>query len=236
MEVATITWKGRFGPVDLVRDPSTFAPSTISQLLADAMDVRAGETVIDVGSGTGILGIIAAKLGAARVLATDRSPHADQVGKLNALRLGVADRVEFFLGNLFDSLPSGLRADVIVGDVSGIPDELAAESGWFPDGSGGGPTGIELPVQMLRDAVARLRRGGRVLLPTGSLQDETTLLDTARSIYRRVEQVAERHIPLPARLAESDVMDRLTSSGVARLISRGSRKVWEARIWRLSGA
>ena len=59
---------------------------------------------------------------------------------------------------------------VIIGDVSGIPDALADASGWFPSRRGGGPRGSELPIRMLHAAKERLRAGGRLLLPTGSLQ------------------------------------------------------------------
>ena len=233
--VGHFQWKGRLGPLDLILGEHTFAPTTISTLVAEAMDVGDGDVVIDVGTGTGILAIIAAKLGASRVLAVDNSPGVEEVGRANAEAHGVADRIEFHYGDLFDPLDEGVEADVIIGDVSGVPDSLAEVSGWFPDGIGGGPRGSELPIRMLREAVQRLRPGGRVFLPTGSLQDESAILDAARSLYGRVARLAERMIPLPSMLADSETLKGLISDGIVQLVPKGSRFLWETRVWRLSG-
>ena len=45
---------------------------------------------------------------------------------------------------------AGEGANVVIADVSGIPDAVAQVTGWFPDGKGGGRTGAELPVEMRR--------------------------------------------------------------------------------------
>jgi methylase of polypeptide subunit release factors len=235
MAAGIFQWKGRLGPLDLILGETTFAPTTISTLVADAMDVSEGDVVIDVGTGTGVLAIIAAKLGASRVLAVDNSPEVEDVGRANAEAHGVSDRIEFHQGDLFDPIDEGIEADVIIGDVSGVPDSLAAVSGWFPTGVGGGPRGSELPIRMLREAVRRLRPGGRVFLPTGSLQDETAILEAARTVYSKVASLKEKMIPLPSLIAESETLKSLIADGIVHLVPKGSRFLWESRVWRLSG-
>jgi SAM-dependent methyltransferase len=231
MTATTFRWTGRCGPLELELSETTFAPSTISTLLADALEVRAGDEVIDMGCGSGVLSIVAAKLGAGRVSGVDAAPDVVEVASRNAARHGVDGVTTFYRGDLFDPLPPDLRADVIIGDVSGIPDPLAAASGWFPDRRGGGPSGAELPIRMLEAARDRLREGGRLLLPTGSLQDEGAILRTARSLYARITKLAERQIPLPGSLAEAPAVIELIKRQIVRLRSRGSRHVWTARVW-----
>jgi SAM-dependent methyltransferase len=227
----TITWKGRLGPLELQASDHTFQPSTISTLVAKVLDVKEGDVVIDVGCGTGILGIIAAKLGAGKVYGVDASPDVVAVAGANAATHGVADRMEFFQGDLFDPLPDGVKADVIIGDVSGIPDALAAESGWFPSKTGGGPRGSELPVRMLAEARRWLNEGGRLFLPTGTLQDENAILEAARAAFGTLKKLVDRMIPLAPPLAESESLHDLVDSEVVRVTPRGSRYVWEARVW-----
>ena len=228
-------WRGRCGPMNLFVSDTTFAPSTVSSLLADEITIEKNESVIDVGCGSGILSIIAAKLGASQVFATDNSPGVVEVGSRNAESNLVDNIVSFYSGDLFGSLPSELRADVIIGDVSGIPDTLAGFSGWFPSGRGGGPRGSELPVRMLQDAARRLTKRGRIYLPTGSLQDEQAILNTVHSLFNSARLLSERRVPLPAKFARSRVVADLVRDGVISVSSRGSRKFWEARIWEVSG-
>lgn len=231
MNTETIRWKGRFGPFDLKVGPATFRPSTISVLMAEAMEVDEDSTVIDVGCGTGILSIVAAKLGARRVFGVDAAEGTVEVATENARSQGVDDRTTFFQGNVFEPLPEGIEADLVIGDISGIPDELASASGWFPSGLSGGPTGAELPLRMLEEAKAFLRKGGRLLLPTGTLQDERTILERARSAFGTIRQLAERAIPLPSSLAEHPVMIGLLREKLIDVTQRGSRYLWTARVW-----
>jgi ribosomal protein L11 methyltransferase len=56
----------------------------------------AGLTVVDYGCGSGILGVAAARLGAARVICVDNDPQALGATRENAVRNGVAGRVECF--------------------------------------------------------------------------------------------------------------------------------------------
>ncbi|HEY5578177.1 MAG TPA: 50S ribosomal protein L11 methyltransferase, partial [Acidimicrobiia bacterium] len=94
-------WKGRCGPLDLVMSEHTFQPSTVSLLVADALEVKETDTVVDAGCGSGILSIVAAKLGAKRVIGIDAVPDVVAVATENARRHGVDDVTSFYQGDLF---------------------------------------------------------------------------------------------------------------------------------------
>src|SRR3990170_2096091 len=64
--------------------PRVYAPAEDSFLLADAIDAKPGETVLDMGTGTGILGLIAAK-NAKHVIAVDISDGALRCAEGNAV-------------------------------------------------------------------------------------------------------------------------------------------------------
>ncbi len=226
------TWDGPAGPFSIHLEEGVFVPSSTSRELANGLIINPGEDVIDVGSGSGVLSFVAARLGAARVYGTEVNERAVACAQRNAEALGLADRVEFRLGSLFEPL-EGVTADVVIGDVSGIPDEIAAMSGWFPGGFSGGPTGAEVPVAMLEAARVHLRPGGRLYLPTGSIQDEGAVLRAARAIFGegRIRQLRERLFPLPGKVAEAAVVRRLMDSGVVSLIRKGSRLLWQLRVW-----
>lgn len=233
MQTETILWKGRCGPFELEVGPDTFRPSTISMLLAEAMEIEHRSIVIDAGCGSGVLSIIAAKLGAGMVFGVDAAEGTIEVATANAAAQGVGDRIQFFEGDMFDALPEGEMADVVIGDVSGIPDDLARVSGWFPSGLAGGPTGAELPIRMLEAAKCLLHKGGKLLLPTGSLQDESSIMEKARSVFGSIRMLTERHIPLPSALAGQPAVIRLIKDRVIQLTERGSRHLWTARIWEI---
>jgi SAM-dependent methyltransferase len=200
--------------------------------VAEGLRVEPGDTVIDIGCGSGVLAIVAALLGAGRVYGTEVNEEAVGYARRNAEALGVADRVEIHHGSLFEPL-GDLKADVVIGDVAGIPDAIAVETGWYPGGYSGGPTGAEVPVAMLQATRGHLLPGGRLYLPTGSIQDEGAVLRAARAIFgeSRMCQLRERLFPLPTRVSDSQVMRKLMDSGVVSLIRKGSRMLWALRVW-----
>jgi methylase of polypeptide subunit release factors len=161
------------------------------------MVIEEGAVVVDAGCGSGVLSIVAAKLGARMVYGVDAASKTVAIATANASAQGVSDRTAFYEGDMFGPIPDGVEADVVIGDVSGIPDDLATVSGWFPSGLSGGPSGAELPMRMLDEAKRILRRGGKLLLPTGTLQDENSILDKARSLFGSIRQLSERSIPRP---------------------------------------
>jgi precorrin-6B methylase 2 len=230
-----VQWKGREGPFPVMVDERVFAPTHTSIEIAAGMTVQQGDTVIDVGCGSGVLSFVAAKLGAGRLYATEINPRAVEVARANAERLGFAAIMEVHQGSLFDPL-KGIEANVVIGDVSGIPDDIAEISDWFPGGYSGGPTGAEIPVAMLEAAPEHLLPGGRLYLPTGTIQDEGTVLRAARRLFgeERVRKLRDRMMPLPGRIGDSVVAKRLMASGVVRFIRRGSRLLWKLTIWEVT--
>jgi cyclopropane fatty-acyl-phospholipid synthase-like methyltransferase len=225
-------WRGREGPFHLQLGPGVFSPTTTSRTLADALEISPGDTVIDVGCGSGVLALVAAKLGAAKVYGVDLSHRAVEAARDNARRLGLDDRCEFRAGDLLDPVRD-VHADVLIGDVSGIPDAIAAESGWFDDVPAGGPTGAELPAKFLRSIGDTLKWGGRLYLPTGTIQHEQAILDAAHEVFGdHMQPVLEREFPLPDLVARSKAVARMMKEGLVSFRQRGSRWLWQLRIWR----
>ncbi|WP_268012525.1 50S ribosomal protein L11 methyltransferase [Aeromonas veronii] len=83
----------------------------------DGLDLT-GKTVVDFGCGSGILGIAALKLGAARVIGIDIDPQAIQASRDNAARNGVADQIELYLPA---DQPKDVEADVVVANILAGP-------------------------------------------------------------------------------------------------------------------
>ena len=77
--------------------------------------VDAGKRVIDVGTGSGILAIGAAMLGAEEVLAIDIDPDAVRVARENARINGVAERILVQEGNLLDRVEE--TCDICVANI-----------------------------------------------------------------------------------------------------------------------
>lgn len=232
MAVTEIEWKGRGGPFPLTLGPGVFSPTHTSRALADAIEIEPGDTVIDVGCGSGVLAFVAARLGAARVIGCDLSERAVAAARENAARLGLLDVCEFRQGDLLEPVRDE-RATVLIGDVSGIPDEIAAETGWFDDVPAGGPTGAELPAKFLGSIGETLVPGGRLYLPTGTIQDEGSILAAARRVFGdRMEAISQREFPLPDLVGKSQAVARMMKEGLLDLHRRGSRVLWRLRIWR----
>jgi len=97
----------------------------------------AGRTGLDMGSGTGVLAIVAAKCGAAHVDAVDIDDWADENCRENVAANGVADRVEPMLGDVgriagrrYDFILANINRNVLVADMPAYAAALDA-GGWL---------------------------------------------------------------------------------------------------------
>ncbi|ACV63959.1 ribosomal protein L11 methyltransferase [Desulfofarcimen acetoxidans DSM 771] len=95
--------------------------------------LRPGDRVIDVGTGSGILAVTAAKLGAGSVRAVDNDPVAVRVALENAELNGVTDKVEVLESDLLAMLAQGAApADLLAANIiADVIIKLAADAARF---------------------------------------------------------------------------------------------------------
>ncbi|MEI2355984.1 50S ribosomal protein L11 methyltransferase [Mesobacillus zeae] len=90
-------------------------PTTVMCIQALERSVRQGDRVVDVGTGSGVLSIAAAKLGASKVEALDLDEVAVNVARLN-IKLNKAQNVTTVRqNNLLDGVEDG--ADIVVANI-----------------------------------------------------------------------------------------------------------------------
>jgi len=105
-------------------------PSTQLCLAAIEDYLRPGDEVIDLGCGSGILSIAAARLGARRIRALDIDPQAVSITRENAARNGVAQAINASAGSLDDLLEAcAPSADLLVANILAPVLETMARQG-----------------------------------------------------------------------------------------------------------
>jgi len=176
--------------------PGVYGPHRDSELIAKvvAEEVRPGDRVLDVCTGSGYLALTAARAGAGHVAATDVSRRAILSVRLNARLRGLA--VEARRGNLLE--PAGHRYfDLIVANPPYVPsvDADAPVRGASRAWEGGG-NGRRLLTPLLRDAPHRLLPGGRLLIVHSSLCGLEETLSTLEEAGLTAEIVATESAPL----------------------------------------
>ena len=148
--------------------PDVYEPAEDTFLLADNLDVNSGERVLELGTGCGLLAILAAKAGA-RVVATDINPAVVECARANAAAHGVADHIDFRLGDLFEPV-AGERFDLVIFNPPYLPTEPEEaldeplNRAWEA-----GPDGRRIIDRFLCELPNHLTPNGRVLFVQSSL-------------------------------------------------------------------
>jgi HemK-related putative methylase len=185
--------------VELEAYPGVFMPSANGLFYARPIRIARGERVIDIGTGSGVLAIAAAKCGA-RVCATDTDPRAVAAAERNAALNGV--EIEVRGGDLFGDYAGPF--DVI---LANLPNEIVAPSHrrhLRPEDVrtfAGGEAGNEHLIALLDSASAFMSPRSRLFLGVHSLTDyHATLRSAIRRYTTRLLDLEE----LPAKAFVTD--------------------------------
>ena len=146
--------------------PRFFISSERFAEFIDGLDLS-GKSVIDVGTGSGILALAAARAGAATVIAADINPHAAMSAAENARANGLGDRVRGVASNLLAAFAPRPLFDVILSSPpkhAGEPRDLA-DRGWHA-----GPAYRDVAA-LFDQARERLKPGGRIYVMVSSDSD-----------------------------------------------------------------
>lgn len=209
------------GAVGLRIPPGVHVPPSSTIELARLLDVRPGERVLELGCGTGLLAIAAAKLGAGRVVAVDLDGRALDAAFKNTERNGLSDRIELRAGSWYEAVRDGERFDVIIATPPQTP-------GPRPFGTRyGGADGAKHLLAVVDGAPAHLDpQRGRLWMVAISIANIPKLLAQLRERFKRVDIVSESQRPFTSR--EYNELDEGLFAYLESLRARGMSDFHEA--------
>jgi release factor glutamine methyltransferase len=172
-----LTGRVEFYGLEFEVTPEVLIPRPDTETLVELALARRPATVVDVGTGSGCIAVsLAVHLPDAAICAIEISPAALAVAQRNAERHGVAGRVRFMVGDVFNPRPSPV--DLV---VSNPPYISTSECASLPTSVrnheprlalDGGPNGLEVVRQLLMQAPAVLNPDGGLLIEIGADQGE----------------------------------------------------------------
>jgi release factor glutamine methyltransferase len=130
--------------------------------------------VMDMGTGSGAIGIILAKKTTCELFCVDVSPDALCIAKQNAAHLGIKNNISFVCSNLFEGIKEDSKFDLILANLPYISqqewDDLAEDVKAFEPRSAlyGGEDGVEIYARFVAGLPYYLKKNGHVLCEIGS--------------------------------------------------------------------
>ncbi len=178
----------KFFDLDLKLSNEVYVPREDTYLLVEATrdEVDREDEVLDMGTGTGILALIAAK-DCEKVVGVDVDKKALELAKENARRNDI-ENVEFVQSDLFEEVDG--KFDLVVFNPPYLPGEVREENfqgseQWF-----GGETGREVIGRFSEELDDHLSGDGRALVMVSSLTgfEETREMFTERGFTVTVKE------------------------------------------------
>lgn len=173
-------------------DENVYEPSEDTFLFCDNMNVLQEDTVLDLGTGCGALGIVAA-MTVEFVLAIDVNPHAVRCAKLNAVQNGVSNRMAFMRSDLFSALGNSAKFTLILFNAPYLPVTEGGNNSWVDLSWNGGASGRFVIDRFIVDVQNHLTANGRVLLMQSNLagvEETFRRFDDCGMTARKVAEIA----------------------------------------------
>jgi release factor glutamine methyltransferase len=170
-------WTGVYEPAD-----DTF-------LLCKHLEIQPGESMLELGTGSGLVSIVAAKAGA-QVVATDQSSLAVQNAKQNVILHKLQNQIEVRQGYLFDPLIPKETFSLIVFNPPYLPgsiQDLDYDPAWTS-----GTDGRLVTDMFLIQCAQFLEDRGRVLLIQSSLSNPKKTYQILKDQFQKVRVKAQK--------------------------------------------
>jgi len=182
-----------YNDLRLLISRNVYEPAEDTFLAADNLIVTKNDRVLDMGTGCGILAVLAAKR-AKHVVAVDINPHAVRCARINAEANKLADKIDIRRGDLFQPIRKNEKFSLIMFNAPYLPSIPTEALSWQSRAWAGGPTGRKLIDRFIDEAPRYLERKGRILLLQSSLAnvDDTLRMFQALGFESRV--VADKKV------------------------------------------
>lgn len=154
-----------------------YDPAEDTYLLLDAIDIKKNDSVLEIGTGCGIIALECARIGA-NVICTDINPIAVELVKKNYMmnQSLLNGNFDIRLGDLFSPLLSSETFDVIIFNPPYLPikkDEHVG--GWYDVALNGGKFGLDVTKRFIEGLSKFLKKNGKAYFIFSSLSDKKKL-------------------------------------------------------------
>src|SRR3989338_8309603 len=161
--VKTAPYKVTILKKEFIVYPNVFSPKYFNdtELFAENLPVKKGEELLEIGSGTGVISIIAVYRGAKKVLAIDINPDAVSNTQANIALHQMKENIEVRQGDLFKPLKTEEKFDTIFWNTPfGFieAENISALEKAVYD------SGYQSTERFIKEAPFHLKKGGRVLI------------------------------------------------------------------------
>jgi methylase of polypeptide subunit release factors len=176
--------------------PEVYAPGFFSDSMWFAEKLSTlvrHRSVLEIGTGTGLIAISAVRNGATRCVATDINPHALKNAILNVQDAGLGGQIDVRGGNVYEKIDDDERFDIIFWAHPFNWTRKKIKSPLRLSGMDYRYKGLEAYVE---GAKQHVERNGRILLGTGDSADVVRLIRFALKNRFDVRVLCEEEIPL----------------------------------------
>ena len=175
-------------------DELVYEPAEDTFLIAENLKVNEDDVVLDMGTGCGILAVLAAEK-ARSVVAVDINPYAIECAVNNSEITRENGVMEFRCGDLFQPIKSNEQFTLILFNSPYLPSDPDEEKSWIGKAWAGGPNGRRVIDRFIMDAPNFLAAGGRIQLVQSSLSDVNRTLKMFSDMNLRAMVVARVKVP-----------------------------------------
>jgi release factor glutamine methyltransferase len=182
--------KAYFGGYIFEVDKHVYEPAEDTFLIAEKMDIKNTDVALEVGTGCGILAVLAAKK-AKKVVAVDINPYAVECANRNVKANNVTENLLIRQGDLFESLKEGEQFSLILFNSPYLPSEPDEEKSWIGKAWAGGADGRRVIERFITDVPKFLLPEGRILLVQSSLSDPQKTVQMFKKVGLKAEVIGE---------------------------------------------
>ncbi|NHJ12603.1 MAG: methyltransferase domain-containing protein [Candidatus Thorarchaeota archaeon] len=177
--------------IQLTFDPEVYPPAEDTYLLLEAIDVVKDDLFLEVGCGSGLIAIAAARH-ARFVIASDISMSAVRNARDNLKRNRMDHKCAVIQTDLLASLSPDAQFSIIAFNPPYLPSDNHTTE--MDHALVGGPMGVEVTERFVKQAVFRLIPGGRLYVVVSSQSDISRIRKTMRNLGLKVRTASSTRI------------------------------------------
>ncbi len=172
--------------------PEVYDPAEDTFLLLDVIKINNDDSVLEIGTGCGLIALACAVLGA-NVICTDINPLAIELVKKNYLMNQniLKGNFEVRIGDIFSPILSNESFDVIIFNPPYLPTKKEdLVGGWFDTASNGGKDGLLYTKKFIKELPSYLNKYGSAYFVYSTLSDRyklDSILNKSKLIYKVIK-------------------------------------------------